>query len=80
MTAKPADQFGVSTVDQYEFGFEIPCEQPEDPKVNGGKPVHAGSRTDLGALVLFLVSNWFVNGETVLIDGGVSPSCFLRRK
>ena len=26
----------------------------------------------MGALALFLVANWFVDGETVLIDGGVS--------
>ncbi|KAF8990574.1 NAD-P-binding protein [Cyathus striatus] len=25
---------------------------------------------DMGSLALFLVANWFVNGETVLIDGG----------
>lgn len=55
-----------------KFGFTVPCTQPPEPGVYGGKPVPAGSRTDMGALVLFLVSNWFVNGETVLIDGGVS--------
>jgi NAD(P)-dependent dehydrogenase (short-subunit alcohol dehydrogenase family) len=33
-----------------------------------------GSPRDMGALALFLVSNWFVNGETVLIDGGVRSS------
>lgn len=31
----------------------------------------------MGMLALFLVSNWFVNGETVLIDGGVSPLALL---
>ncbi|OBZ74873.1 Tropinone reductase 1 [Grifola frondosa] len=30
----------------------------------------SGTNKDMGALVLFLVSNWFVDGETVLIDGG----------
>ncbi|KAJ7048794.1 hypothetical protein C8F01DRAFT_1266579 [Mycena amicta] len=36
-------------------------------------PTEAGSGTprDIGTL-LFLVANWFVNGETVLIDGGVN--------
>ncbi|KAG9221659.1 hypothetical protein CCMSSC00406_0005572 [Pleurotus cornucopiae] len=29
-----------------------------------------GSRVDMGTLVLFLVANHYVNGETVLIDGG----------
>jgi hypothetical protein len=30
-----------------------------------------GTREDMGSLALFLVVNHFVNGETVLIDGGV---------
>ncbi|TFY70947.1 hypothetical protein EVG20_g2058 [Dentipellis fragilis] len=30
----------------------------------------AGSNRDVGSLALMLVSNWFINGETVLIDGG----------
>lgn len=39
-----------------------------------------GSRVDMGTLVLFLVANHYVNGETVLIDGGVSAaSCLLAR-
>lgn len=35
-----------------------------------------GTNRDMGSLALFLISNWFVNGETVLIDGGVS-GCFI---
>ncbi|KAF8888587.1 NAD(P)-binding protein, partial [Infundibulicybe gibba] len=35
-------------------------------------PPTGGSNRDMGSLALFLVANWFVNGETVLIDGGVS--------
>lgn len=31
-----------------------------------------GTARDMGSLALFLVANWFVNGEVVLIDGGVS--------
>jgi|SRR6266436_3506870 hypothetical protein len=31
-----------------------------------------GTNRDVGTLALFLIANWFVNGETVLIDGGVS--------
>ncbi|KIP06484.1 hypothetical protein PHLGIDRAFT_106957 [Phlebiopsis gigantea 11061_1 CR5-6] len=57
--------------------FQVPCSQP--PPEDGSTPITAGSRTDMGALVLFLVSNWFVNGETVLIDGGtllIHPSSF----
>ncbi|KAI0692879.1 NAD-P-binding protein [Cytidiella melzeri] len=65
------NELGVSQVpDTKSFGFQVPCTQPADPQVNGGKPVAAGSRTDMGALALCLVSNWFMNGETVLIDGG----------
>ncbi|EGO03837.1 hypothetical protein SERLA73DRAFT_130372 [Serpula lacrymans var. lacrymans S7.3] len=33
-------------------------------------PAVLGSNRDMGSLALFLVANWFVNGETVLIDGG----------
>lgn len=63
------DELGVSRLkDTSTFSFQIPCSQP--PPDDGSKPVNAGSRTDVGALALFLVSNWFVNGETVLIDGG----------
>ncbi|KAI0036122.1 NAD-P-binding protein [Vararia minispora EC-137] len=38
-----------------------------------------GSNKDMGSLALMLVSNWFINGETVLIDGGcmlVHPSSY----
>ncbi|KAI0346722.1 NAD-P-binding protein [Trametopsis cervina] len=65
------NELGVSSVpDTKQFGFQVPCSQPADPAVNGGKPLLGGSRTDVGAVVLCLVSNWFINGETVLIDGG----------
>ncbi|KAH7887894.1 hypothetical protein F5I97DRAFT_1926305 [Phlebopus sp. FC_14] len=30
-----------------------------------------GTRIDMGSLVLCLVTNWYINGETVLIDGGL---------
>jgi len=30
-----------------------------------------GTNRDMGTLALFLIANWFVNGETVLIDGGI---------
>ncbi|KAJ7112562.1 NAD-P-binding protein [Mycena epipterygia] len=33
-------------------------------------PSGVGTPRDMGSLALFLVANWFVNGETVLIDGG----------
>ena len=71
------DVLGESNFSAFEtVKFAVPCTQP--PPDDGSKPKSAGSRTDMGALVLFLVSNWYVNGETVLIDGGVSVrSAFL---
>lgn len=54
-----SDSLGTSTMSK-----QAAFESPANP---GG-----GSRFDMGMLALFLVSNWFVNGETVLIDGGVS--------
>lgn len=56
-----------------EFPFEVPVSQPS--LTPGGQPLKGGSNRDVGSLALFLVSNWFVNGETVLIDGGVSFCC-----
>lgn len=47
-------------------GFDIPTRQAP----NTGVPLLGGTNRDMGSLVLFLVANWFVNGETVLIDGG----------
>ncbi len=54
-----SDSFGISTMSK-QAAFESPANSA------------GGSRFDMGMLALFLVSNWFVNGETVLIDGGVS--------
>lgn len=55
----------------------------------GGPANIGGSGRDMASLVLFLLSNWYVNGEIILIDGGVSlvhmfyfcnlPSDLLRR-
>ena len=65
------DLFGNSNFRNFfSVAFQVPCSQP--PPGDGSVPLTAGSRTDMGTLVLFLVANWFVNGETVLIDGGVS--------
>ncbi|OCH85728.1 NAD-P-binding protein [Obba rivulosa] len=58
------------------INFEIPTTQLAEP---GEQPSVGGTNRDMGSLVLFLVSNWFVNGETVLIDGGTllkHPSSF----
>ena len=74
MTAGPdaADEAGMSHFSAERGGndFQVPVQM---------RPVHGsnvpyGTHRDMGALVLFLVANWFVDGETVLIDGGVSFS------
>ncbi|ESK83879.1 short-chain dehydrogenase [Moniliophthora roreri MCA 2997] len=54
-----ANEAGVSTVQASSFG------RLQIPTVPTG-----GTRRDMGALALCLVANWFINGETVLIDGG----------
>ncbi|KZT07048.1 NAD-P-binding protein [Laetiporus sulphureus 93-53] len=60
---------GISHIpSELHFPFEVPTSQP--PLTPGGPPLHAGTRRDMGSLALFLVANWYVNGETVLIDGG----------
>ncbi|KAF8638196.1 hypothetical protein AX16_010542 [Volvariella volvacea WC 439] len=64
----PLSDFGVgkNLPPNEAFGFTVPN-------------VPSGSPRDMGTLALFLVANWFVNGETVLIDGGtmlVHPSSY----
>jgi hypothetical protein len=60
MTTSTSDPHGVSVLPaSYLAKFEVPTDSG------------VGSTRDMGALALFLVANWFVNGETVLIDGGV---------
>ena len=55
-----SNNLGISSLASRNMTFESPAAK------------EGGSRFDMGMLALFLVSNWFVNGETVLIDGGVS--------
>ena len=51
-----------------QLDFDVPTRQAPD-----SKGLHVGgTNRDMGTLALFLVANWFVNGDTVLIDGGVS--------
>ncbi|KAI9062135.1 NAD-P-binding protein [Trametes sanguinea] len=58
-----ADAIGQSKLPPTkQFQFEIPLSRSGEHR--------AGTPKDMGALVLFLVANWFVDGETVLIDGG----------
>ncbi|KAJ7268147.1 NAD(P)-binding protein [Mycena haematopus] len=59
MTTGTSDSTGVSV---FPAGFRPSFDVPTESGV--------GSARDMGSLVLFLVANWFVNGETVLIDGG----------
>lgn len=54
------------------ISFEVPLSR----HVQAGTQ-RAGTAKDMGALVLFLVANWFVDGETVLIDGGVCKCLFV---
>ncbi|KAG7450046.1 NAD(P)-binding protein [Guyanagaster necrorhizus] len=55
----PIDESGVAVVPpDAKINFEVPVEQ------GWGKP------RDVGSLALFLLANWYVTGETVLIDGG----------
>jgi len=49
-----------------DLSFDVPTRQA--PGLGG--PNIGGTNRDMGTLALFLVANWFVNGETVLIDGG----------
>jgi len=55
------DETGVSHVPS-NFAFNSSIRIPTVPT--------GGSRRDMGSLALFLIANWYVNGETVLIDGG----------
>ncbi|KAF5357085.1 hypothetical protein D9756_006545 [Leucocoprinus leucothites] len=63
-----SNNLGISSLASREMpGLESPASKT------------GGTRFDMGMLALFLVSNWFVNGETVLIDGGTllrHPSAF----
>ncbi|KAF7292573.1 NAD(P)-binding protein [Mycena indigotica] len=57
--ADTIDALGSSgTLRQREFGFSVPTETGH------------GSARDVGAVALSLVVNSFVNGETILVDGG----------
>jgi len=54
-----SDEAGITTAPADQtWNFEIPT-------VKTG-----GTKRDVGALALCLITNWFINGETVLIDGG----------
>ena len=70
-----SNALGISEVTDFsKYALKVPTTQA--PPEDGGPAAAYGSKTDMGALVLSLVSNWFINGETVLIDGGVRmPGC-----
>ncbi|KAI0717023.1 NAD-P-binding protein [Earliella scabrosa] len=59
-----ADAGGISHFPpDAQFPFETPVARPG--------PHRQGTYKDIGGVVLFLVANWFVDGEVVLLDGGV---------
>ena len=64
-----ADNLGRSKAD-IAPGFQVPTTQADGTTLGG-------TARDMGSLALFLVANWFVNGETVLIDGGVRIATIL---
>lgn len=67
------DNLGISHLPPSRtIGFDIPTRQAS----GSGFPTVGGTNRDMGSLALFLVANWFVNGETVLIDGGVHIPVF----
>ncbi|KAI0265834.1 NAD(P)-binding protein [Gloeopeniophorella convolvens] len=55
---KQPNETGQVTYDGGSASFEVPATQ------EGGKA------TDIGPIALALISNWFINGEVVLLDGG----------
>ncbi|KAI0045119.1 NAD(P)-binding protein [Auriscalpium vulgare] len=60
-----SNELGQTSHDNVEFPFEVPANKK------------GGSARDIGAVALALIANWFINGETVLVDGGtllVHPS------
>lgn len=67
------DEMGQSHLrkeDHASIPFQIPCTSP--PAIPGAAPQPGGSNRDMGSVALLLVANWYINGETVLVDGGVS--------
>ncbi|KAI0045120.1 NAD(P)-binding protein [Auriscalpium vulgare] len=60
-----SNELGQTSNDNVEVPFEVPANKK------------GGSVKDIGAVALALIANWFINGETVLVDGGtllVHPS------
>lgn len=45
--------------DKKQISFEVPA------------GLQGGSNRDMGATALLLVANHYINGETILVDGGV---------
>jgi hypothetical protein len=81
MTTQSKDALGISTLPPgFAAPFAVPSHAGSDAGIGANASTiapdsgaGAGTPRDMGALALFLVANWFVNGETVLIDGGVRP-------
>jgi NAD(P)-dependent dehydrogenase (short-subunit alcohol dehydrogenase family) len=60
------DESGVSTAK--DKGFQVPFKIPVSSRPGYGG--YGGSPQDIGAVILALATNWFINGETILVDGG----------
>ncbi|KIY64652.1 NAD(P)-binding protein [Cylindrobasidium torrendii FP15055 ss-10] len=61
----PSDETGTVIIpDDFPVLFKVPY----------GKEQGYGRPRDVGSLALFLLANWYVTGETVLIDGGTMLS------
>ena len=72
------DASGASALPPTLPDFEIPTRQHPEASSTGAIANSArlgGTNRDMGSLALMLVANWYVTGETVLIDGGVSSFC-----
>ncbi|KAI0265836.1 NAD(P)-binding protein [Gloeopeniophorella convolvens] len=52
----PRDELGRTIIENVKYDFPTPA--------------GSGTARDVGSVLLALVVNWFINGETVLVDGG----------
>lgn len=72
-TTDTANEFGQSRSTHHKSTITVPCTQPPVDGDCQAQSIAARSRTDMGAIVLCLVTNWSMNEETVLIDGRTLP-------
>ena len=79
MTTGPdgADAAGISHFPKDRVGHDFAV--PVTMRADHESAAPYGTARDMGAVVLALVANWFVCGETVLIDGGVNSQPYTRQ-